>query len=583
MPTISINRDLLFKNLGKVYTDQEFDELCFEFGIELDDVVVEPVVKTEENKDGPSEETIYKIDIPANRYDLLCVEGLSRALLVYLEKVKTPEFKLVTPPADKIIKLEVLPNTSTVRPFAVGAVLRNVTFTKKNYNSFIELQDKLHQNLCRKRTLVAIGTHDLDTLQPPFRYDARRPKDIRFVPLSQTKEVDGAELMELYSKDSHLKPYLPIIQDKEFYPVIYDSKDVVCSLPPIINGDHSKITLATKNVFIECTATDQHKAEQVLDVVVTMFSEYCENKFEVEAVEVTYVQSGLKQVYPKLFEREETVNVGSMNGRVGINIDAQKMANLLGKMCLNSKVVNENEISVRIPPTRSDILHACDIIEDLGIAYGYNNIETKFPATNCFSEEFDLNKLSDLLRLELAHCGFTEALTFTLCSKEDVSEKLGKRLESVNACVIANPKTSEFQVVRTTLLSGLLRTVAESKHMPLPLKVFEVSDVVLNDKTTEIGARNERRLAVVFYNKQAGFEIVHGVLDRLMQVLESGWKTDYYLKHIEDPTFMPGRCAAIHAKGQVIGTVGVLHPQVIHNFELNLPTCALEINLEPFL
>merc|ERR1719223_2407861 len=125
-------------------------------------------------------------------------------------------------------------------------------------------------------------------------------------------EVDGAELMELYSKDSHLKPYLPIIQDKEFYPVIYDSKDVVCSLPPIINGDHSKITLATKNVFIECTATDQHKAEQALDVVVTMFSEYCENKFEVEAVEVTYAQSGLKKVYPKLFEREETVNVGSM-------------------------------------------------------------------------------------------------------------------------------------------------------------------------------------------------------------------------------------------------------------------------------
>ena len=40
------------------------------------------------------------------------------------------------------------------------------------------------------------------------------------------------------------------------------------------------------------------------------------------------------------------------------------------------------------------------------------------------------------------------------------------------------------KVVRTTLISGLLRTVAESKHMPLPLKIFEVSDVVLNDKTT---------------------------------------------------------------------------------------------------
>ena len=183
-----------------------------------------------------------------------------------------------------------------------------------------------------------------------------------------------------------MKPYLPIIQDKEFYPVIYDSNDVVLSLPPIINGEHSKITLNTKNVFIECTAVDLHKAEVVLDTVVTMFSEYCQSKFEIEAVEVTQVD-GSKHVFPKLNYRNETINVDEMNRRVGISIDATKMAALLGRMCLDSQAVNENQVSVRIPPTRSDILHACDIIEDIGIAYGFNNIETKFPNTNCFSEE----------------------------------------------------------------------------------------------------------------------------------------------------------------------------------------------------
>lgn len=89
--------------------------------------------------------------------------------------------------------------TATVRPFVVAAVLRNVKFTQENYDSFIELQDKLHQNLCRKRTLVAIGTHDLDTITGPFVYDARRPADIKFKPLNQTIEVDGNQLMELYS------------------------------------------------------------------------------------------------------------------------------------------------------------------------------------------------------------------------------------------------------------------------------------------------------------------------------------------------------------------------------------------------
>ena len=118
-----------------------------------------------------------------------------------------------------------------------------------------------------------------------------------------------------------------------------------------------------------------------------MFSEYCADKFVVEAVEVEYKATDVKHIYPKLIERYEVINVSEMNSKVGIKIEAEKMAALLGKMCLNSTVINENQISVRIPPTRSDILHSCDIIEDLGISYGYNNIETKFPNSNCFSEE----------------------------------------------------------------------------------------------------------------------------------------------------------------------------------------------------
>ena len=67
------------------------------------------------------------------------------------------------------------------------------------YDSFIDLQDKLHQNIARKRSLVAIGTHDLDTLKGPFKYMAKHPDQIKFKPLNQTKEFTATELMELYS------------------------------------------------------------------------------------------------------------------------------------------------------------------------------------------------------------------------------------------------------------------------------------------------------------------------------------------------------------------------------------------------
>ena len=74
--------------------------------------------------------------------------------------------------------------------------------------------------------------------------------------------------------------------------------------------------------------------------------------------------------------------------------------------------------------------------------------------------------------------------------------------------------------------------------MPLPIKLFEISDVILKDPKAEVGARNERRLCVVYYYKIASFEFVHGVLDRIMQVLEVAWHCNrddkgYHLRPLE--------------------------------------------------
>lgn len=78
----------------------------------------------------------------------------------------------------------------------------------------------------------------------------------------------------------HLAPFLNIIRHSLVYPVIYDSNRVVLSLPPIINGDHSKIKLSTKNVFIEITATDKTKALVVLNIILAMFSQHCEPQYQ---------------------------------------------------------------------------------------------------------------------------------------------------------------------------------------------------------------------------------------------------------------------------------------------------------------
>ncbi|KAL6972707.1 phenylalanine--tRNA ligase, partial [Sarracenia purpurea var. burkii] len=105
------------------------------------------------------------------RYDLLCLEGLAQALRIFIGLDPIPTYTVANIRRESMLKMHVKPETSLIRPYIVCAVLRGITFDEARYNSFIDLQDRLHQNICRRRTLVAIGTHDLDTIEGPFTYE----------------------------------------------------------------------------------------------------------------------------------------------------------------------------------------------------------------------------------------------------------------------------------------------------------------------------------------------------------------------------------------------------------------------------
>ncbi|KAK3430600.1 hypothetical protein EUGRSUZ_E02529 [Eucalyptus grandis] len=130
--------------------------------------------------------------------------------------------------------------------------------------------------------------------------------------------------MEFYKSDLKLKKFLHIIENSLVFPIIYDSKRTVLSLPPIINGAHSAITLKTKNVLIECTATDLTKAKIVLNTMVTIFSAYCGKKYEVEPVEVIY-SSGESFVYPDLSLYNMEVSLSYVNNSIGVALKAEEV------------------------------------------------------------------------------------------------------------------------------------------------------------------------------------------------------------------------------------------------------------------
>lgn len=294
---------------------------------------------------------------------------------------------------------------------------------------------------------------------------------------------------------------------------------------------------------------------------------------------------GTEELHPTLASRDFTVGKDYTNKILGLDLSSETIQESLEKMGLIFKGEQEDQYTVEVPPLRSDILHACDIVEDVGIAYGYNNIPLTTPQSHTLGQALPINKFSDHLRAELAQAGYHEILSFGLVSKKEQFEFIKEKWDPTKAVELANSKSKEFDFCRNTLLIGLLKTVNARKSAALPHKIFEVSDVVIPDESTEQGARNERRVGAVFSNKTSGMEQVHGVLDCIMERIGVKWDKNgdgsgYHLEESEENAFFPGRRFRVMLKGEKIGVMGTVHPEVLDKFKIITPCSALELNVE---
>lgn len=374
-------------------------------------------------------------------------------------------------------------------------------------------------------------------------------------------------------------------------------------MPPIINSNHSKISPQTRNVFIDVTATDKTKAESCNNILVSMFSQHTEEPFTVEPIQINSPHNHQTRQAPDLTPRETQASISYINACCGLSLSATDICSLLKRMSYTASPSSASPdlVDVHIPPTRADVLHQADIMEDVAIAYGFNNLPRSFPnISGTIAQPLAINKLSDIVRLEAAMAGWSEVLPLILCSHAENFANLNRIDDGATAVKLANPKTAEYQVVRTSLLPGLLKTLRENKHHSIPIKIFEVSDVAFKAPHLERKSRNERHFAAAWLGKNSGFEVVHGLMDRVMLMLKSAFITSeeglvgkevgecvYWISEVDDKTFLPGHAASIHLRmgerEQVIGVFGILHPSVLEKFELRYPVSTLEVNIEVFL
>ncbi|MBI2675413.1 MAG: phenylalanine--tRNA ligase subunit beta [Candidatus Aenigmarchaeota archaeon] len=500
------------------------------------------------------EEKKVSYEVFPNRPDMLSIEGFARAARSFLGA----ETGMGNYRAGKSgVKLHVDKSVASVRPYIAAAILKGGKLNESALEGLIQLQEKLHDTFGRKRKKVAIGIHDMSRVEGPFSYRAVSRDAVRFVPLGMSREMTPAEILGQHQKGIE---YSHLIRDK--VPLLADSKGRVLSMPPVINGELTRLTAGSRELLIDVTGTQLHP---ILDVLNIISAALCDRGFSAYSLEIVYGRD--KITTPDLSPARMKVDIGYAERLLGLDLEEKDVSALLLKMGIGY----EKGYAV-IPPYRVDILHQIDLVEEMAIAYGYMNFRTAIPPIPSTASRQDENDFRLAACGAMQGLGFQEILSMVLSN----SESFRKSGVDVKSAGIKNSVSSECTIVRTRLLPGILKSLAQNKGRSYPQHVFEAGDVVVLDSGAETGAREIRNIAAAIAGTNAGYESIAPVLKAFL----ASFGIEYRLEELKDKAFIEGRAASVLVNGKDIGSIGEVSLEVLENWGIEMPVALFEISLE---
>lgn len=548
MPVIKLERERFSKFIGRDVTLEEMTEWLPWLGFDIEEVGEDHV----------------KAEFNPNRIDFCSYAGIARAFKGLRGwKIGLPKYR--TQSSETVLNIDKA--VSKVRPFMLAAVVRNMKLEEEDVVDLMEMQEDLHWGIGRDRRKASIGVHNLDVVKPPFTFTAVKPNSVKFVPLDSAEEMSLKRILENHEKGlayRHLVDWAPK------YPLLVDGDHQVLSLPPIINGELTKVDEKTENLFLDVTGTDYVAVEKSLNVLSTALAD---TGGSIEKVEVRYPDH--RVFSPDLTPHKMKLRTAYANKMLGLKLSQSRITKCLKKCRLGTRKAGKGVIEVAIPAYRIDILHEVDLVEEVAIGFGYYKLKPTFPSSVTVGEQHSACKTANTARQIMIGLGFTEVMNFTLTNEDLHYKKMRRRPE--NPLKLANPVSTEYAIIRQELLPCLMANLADNKHESFPQKLFEVSDTVQLNKEQETRCERRLHIAAVSSHATTNFTEIKSAVEALLANMGlKRWKTSP-TKH---QSFIEGRAAKISIKNKKVGIVGEVHPEVLSNFELENPTAAFEIDLE---
>ncbi len=546
MPTVTLNKKEFEKLVGKKLPIKELKDRISMLGTDLESI----------------EGNEIHVEIFPNRPDLLSEQGFARAFSSFIGvKTGLREYKV------KKSGHKVIVNTSSVkmRPYTACAIIKNMKFTDENIAQIMQIQEKLAKSHGRDRKKSAYGLYPSSIITFPVHYIAKDPAKVKLKPLGIDKELNGLQVEAMHPKGREYKWVADAWRKQGFtkYPFFFDNNKQVLSILPYTNTeDTGKIDENTKEVFIECTGTDLENVKTALNIFCTMLADM---DGEVYSMDIVY---GKKKITtPDLKPKKMKLDLQFVNKHLGLTLkesQAKKLLNRMGFGYLKGTVL--------IPAWRNDILHQVDLAEDIAIAYGYENFEPIIPEVSTIGKEIPLEAFKDRIRDILVGQGLIETTTYNLTNEKEHADNVLLKEKFVR---VANPVTEEFNIMRKRIFPSVLKTLKINKRHEYPQEIFELGRTFFIGGKNETGTFEEENLCAALCGENAGFTRIKQIADYLFNHIDSS----YDIKAIEHPSFIKGRIGELSIKGKKIGFLGEIHPQVLDNFELEMPVALFEVNI----
>ncbi len=535
--------------IKKRLTRKDYEDICFRYGIDIE-----------------GDDNYLNFELTSDRIELASKFSLAW-LIGQLINVKVHRTETVL--AKKLsVNIE-----NTHRPFVNLLYVKLTEPLGNKIKELLTLQDKFDKTVGRNRHSAAIGIFDFSKIKFPIEYREDDPAKISFTPLDSASPKSFEEIMTNTEKG---RMYKNLIKNR---PIVWRQADEkIFAMPPIINADFSSVTNTTKSLLVDITGNNKETVNALTKALIFNLQFFG----EVTVIKPTYSD---KKNDPNLNFKQnkfflDNTNISNLLGENSISL--KEASRILKTM--DYKVFEEKSGLIVLPPFyRQDVIHQVDVIDDILRFYGVQNIKPIESNLYTLGSKLRGSESIENIRSLIVGFGYQELDLNILTNEEYQFKKTGILAE--NYAALIDQKSGDITMARANLLPELLRTISNNLHKKFPQSLFDIG-FVLKKSGADVMFSNELHLCMGYCGLTSNLSDILVVLRKLLKdtfgdeklSIHSDEKSDGFEK-----MFIKGRGGSAYFGNKKIGVVGEVHPRVLNEFGIELPTSVAEINIEQLL